>query len=142
MKPVSEKVFAVNENEGVISYLKDLARGSGMVHPDVSGRLRELKEEVNDLILRRCLRSEVLLDVNTQRILVVAFGTGYALRVDQQLTNALTEEKKQKIDWSDGTSLNLEKQFGEGWICGSYDKAEVIWLSDTLKAQPGESGNG
>ena len=59
-----------------------------------------------------------------------AFGMGHAIKVGYHLQNSKEKGKKQKITWSDGTSLDLASQFGSDWIEGSFDSEEIKWLSD------------
>ena len=129
MKPVSEDVVALPENSGAITYLKNLASGGGMVHPDVHERLRELKEGVDSLVHRSYLNSEALVGLETGKIRVAAFGTAYVLCVEQNLEDALGVNKNQTIQWSDGDVLNLKGSFGDDWIEGSSDDSEIAWLS-------------
>lgn len=61
-------------------------------------------------------------------IVAVGIGTAYALR----LTESSSSEAKNKglktiITWSNGTTLDIEHLFGEGWYFGAWNKEERIW---------------
>ncbi|MDG2346400.1 MAG: hypothetical protein P8M62_10220 [Opitutae bacterium] len=130
MKSISGRAFTVSENAGVLEYLEELSKGSGMVHPDISLRLVEIRKEIEGVSLRRCFRSQVLICPDSQVICAAAFGMGHAIKVGYHLQNSKEKGKKQKITWSDGTSLDLASQFGSDWIEGSFDSEEIKWLSD------------
>ena len=127
MKNISDKALTIGENQRLLGCLKVLSKGDGMVHPDITLHLNELRKESESLSLRQCMRSQVLINSDSQIIHAVAFGTAYILKVD----HCPESKRKRIIEWSDGTTLNLNSEFGSDWIHGSFDPEEINWISKT-----------
>jgi hypothetical protein len=129
MKPISDAAHSIPANVGVLGYIAELAKGGGMVHPDLSEHLYSLRKQAKGLALRKHECSEVLIGVESMIIHVAAFGTGYGLKVGEHLEEALEKGKAQKITWSDESCLDIPSVLGADWIVGSFDDDEAHWIS-------------
>lgn len=129
MKSITAAACSMPANAGVIAFIEDLAKEGGMVHPDLNHYLNELRKQLSGVALRKHRRSQVLINVETQTIVAVAFGMGYAIKVGKNLREAMKKGKPQQITWSDGSCLDLPTVFGDGWIEGSFDDEEAGWIS-------------
>lgn len=129
MKPISEIAHSIPDNIGVLGYIEELVNGDGMVHPDISQHLNELRKQTKGVALRKYQRSMVLIGIESQIIHVVAFGMGYAVKVGEHLDEALKKGKAQMITWSDDSCLDIISVLGRDWIEGTFDNDEAHWIS-------------
>jgi len=129
MKTIRKNKLSIPENAGVIKYLDRLARGSGMVHPDITYRMKELYDGLNGMALCRYENSIIIMCNQTLAILAVAFGMAYSLRTGAMFDKAINAGAETTHQWSDGSSpLNL-MTFGNDWIAGMWHKDEAVWIS-------------
>lgn len=108
----------------------DPYRGLGS-HPDIVERIWDqlgaaLPTEARVIVYG----TPVLVHPESGVLLAVAHGTQYAIRVPEDLIDTALEAGCASTNtWSDGSTTDIEREFGRGWLFGSYDDREGQWLA-------------
>lgn len=144
------------ENNGVIQYLKRVKAKNALeevpleaiadvydiylkteTHPEVGNRLwHELASALPSNCRWVLLATPTLVHPQTGIIFALALGTQYCLRLPPAVT--LEAEKagaRTTTRWSDGSVLDLDKEFGPNWVFGRWLETEAFWCRieyDTL----------
>ena len=136
------------ENNGVIQYLKRVKAKDGIedslleitadprdtylkteTHPEVGNRLwHELASALPSDCRQILSRTPTLVHPQTSIIFALALGTQYCLRLPPAVT--LEAEKagaRTTTRWSDGSELDLDKEFGPNWVFGRWLETEALW---------------
>ena len=67
---------------------------------------------------------------------VIAFGLGteYAIRLPRSVWRQGRPSGLRTVArWADGSSSDIERECGKGWIFGSYAADEISWCEETLR---------
>ena len=138
------------ENGLVLEYLKRRARPEAEVisppgdrkrdywdlgsHPDIVERVWDklgsgLRDDCRVLVYG----NPVLIAPDTLRILAVAIGTSYAVRLPPNPAGAPPPEGfAAVIKWSGGSALDLASEFGPDWIVGKWRPEEADWCRERV----------
>lgn len=128
MKKISKSELSMAENTGVVEYMERLARGAGIVHPDVVDRMKALSHRRDGTALCKYKNSIILKCNQTSSIVAAAFGTAYAIRTGEMFRTAVDHGAKTILQWSDGNALNLTETFGPDWVAGAWHRNEASWI--------------
>ena len=76
-----------------------------------------------------------LIDSSTGLIFALSFGTAYVLRLSEVLLARAKQEGFESVrTWSNGTTSDLERELGPGWIFGMWSDQELTWLQKAYSA--------
>jgi hypothetical protein len=128
VKTITKSELYSAADKGIIKYMDQLSQGSGIVHPDVEERMKELSDSLNGMLLRKYRNSTVIKSNHDSTIVAVAFGTAYSVKAGSMFTNAIDSGARTFHQWSDGTKLDLIRTFGHDWIVGTWNKNETNWI--------------
>ena len=104
-------------------------------HPDIVERVWEgLGSGLSPDCRAIVYGSPGLVQPQTGVVMVMAYGTQYALRIpDEFLVAALERGCKREQVWAGGHKTDIEAQFGDGWLFGCWAKEETQWLRATYE---------
>lgn len=106
-------------------------------HPDI---VQHLWERLNAALPADCrflvANTAALVDPESGRVIAVALGTQYAIRlIGAGLAAARDAGFEARHEFATvGRTLDLEATFGPGWVFGRYDDREGEWLRETVAA--------
>jgi len=128
MKSITRSDLNLRIDRAIIEYMDHLAKGGGIVHPDVEERMKELSMSAKNLSLRKYKSSIVIKENQTLSIVAVAFGTAYSVKTGKMNQDAIDSGAKTTHQWSTGDSLNLNETFGPDWVVGAWESDEETWI--------------
>lgn len=128
MKTISLSELSLDINAGVIDYMEKLGQGRGIVHPDIEERMKEIGSNLDGMSLKRYKNSIIIKDDASPRIVAVAFGTAYSVKIGSMFEHAINSGARTTHNWSDGASLELTESFGHDWIVGAWERDETNWI--------------
>jgi hypothetical protein len=99
-------------------------------HPEIVERIWDDLGHASTSLIRRLLCGRpVLVDAETGEVLVVGWGTSYAIRVpEDDLPSAEQAGYLASHRWSDGAVTDLSCELGSGWVFGQWATEERAWL--------------
>jgi len=103
-------------------------------HPDIVGWLwDQLGKVLPEGSRRVAFGSPALMNPDTRVIVAIAIGTQYGVRLPRHVfESGLPVGAKTQTTWSDGRTFNIQKEFGQDWILGSFSAAELAWCKQAL----------
>ncbi|HYU31800.1 MAG TPA: hypothetical protein VEW48_06530 [Thermoanaerobaculia bacterium] len=139
-------------NRGVLGYLRKRSRKAGLVsasptsvedpltktstHPEIGERLWGTLAASLPVDCRWIVcGTPVLMHPQTGVLFGVGIGMAYCLRLtDADMEIALKTGASTEIRWSSGSPLDLARQFGPGWVAGSWQQVELEWCRAEYEA--------
>jgi hypothetical protein len=105
-------------------------------HPDIVARVwDELGKELPRDCRGQAKGRPVLAHPDTDRIIAVAHGTGYALWLTpEDYADALEAGARTVMTWAGGSVTDLTERAGTGWIWGCWYGDEPLWLQRAYAA--------
>ena len=111
-------------------------------HPEIVERLWDQLGARLSIDCRRVIwGSPALLHPTTGLIFALALGTSYAIRLAKKTRqHGLPHGVSTETTWSGGERMNIQTEFGEDWIFGSWNKMEEAWVEEVFGESSEEAG--
>ena len=82
-----------------------------------------------------------LVDPASGVIVALAFGTAYCVRIPvAAVPEAIKLGAKLSMNWSGGTTTDIQAELGEGWVFGAWLTQEIEWTQEACAALPRNNG--
>ena len=102
----------------------------GGTHPDIRERIIALAQSRQDVTVADYRGAVLVVSTWTGVIVAVGMGMIYCLRTGDP--DAVAEDVRRSMKFSNGDSFDVTKEFGRDWIIGGWNPKEVEWLQAVI----------
>jgi hypothetical protein len=106
-------------------------------HPEIVERLwDQLGKHLPAECCQVVLGSPALVHPDSGALLAIAIGTQYGVCLPASaLREGLPPGTRTQTVWAEGSTMDIQKDFGEGWIFGAWSPAEEVWCLEAFREQ-------
>jgi len=111
-------------------------------HPDVVARVwDQLGKALPGSSRALVFGTPALVHHESGTVIAFALGTEYAIRLPRRMwRQGRPGGRRTVVNWAGGSSTDIERECGRGWIFGSYLTDEIAWCEEAFRDCNGSTG--